>query len=344
MRQLQLKNKLSGMVKPEDFEIVDVDLELNDGEFLIQNIYCSTDPYKRVGMNYTKYSTPAWKLSEVEPNTSIVGESVGQVIESKNDQVNVGTYIFHLDGWREQTVLNSDSFFYPIVKKDDMDSWLKKYLTAHCLVGRTAYYSITRTMNVQPGDVVCVSGAMGGVGHLTVQYAKIKGAKVYGITSTEQKAKKLEEWGVIPVIIPKDSSFDKKQKIFNTIPDEFNWYHENVGNEYFACAMNKMAVSSTVSFCGAMSSYNNTMPGPGPNISGVIYKDISIKGCNFFSKTTKLAYDDDWQTEYEDFVSENIDDIESIFTVYEGLESMPQQFADHFILPDTRIGKSLCKI
>ena len=344
MRQLQLKNKLSGMVKPEDFEIVDVDLELNDGEFLIQNIYCGTDPYRRVGMNFTKHSTPAWKLSEVETNTSIVGESVGQVIESKNDQVNVGTYIFHLEGWREQTVLNSDSFFYPIVKKDDMDSWLKKYISVNCLIGRTAYYSITRTLNVQPGDVVGVSGAMGGVGHLTVQYAKMKGAKVYGITSTQQKANKLEEWGVIPIVIPVNTPFTEMQKIYNNIPDEFDWYHENVGNEYFACAMNKMAVSSTISFCGAMSSYNNTTPGPGPNISGVIYKDISIKGCNFFSKTTNLAYNDDWQTEYEDFVSENIDDIENISTVYEGLESMPQQFVDHFTNTETRIGKSLCKI
>ena len=141
-----------------------------------------------------------------------------------------------------------------------------------------------------------------------------------------------------------NTPFTEMQKIYNNIPEEFDWYHENVGNEYFACAMNKMAISSTISFCGAMSSYNNTTPSPGPNISGVIYKDISIKGCNFFSKTTKLAYNDDWQTEYEDFVSENIDDIESISTVYEGLESMPQQFVDHFSVPETRIGKSLCKI
>jgi len=79
MRQIQLNNKLSGMVTAQDFNLIDDNIEIKDGEFLIQNIYCGTDPYRRVGMNFTKHSTPAWKLSEISPNAPIVGETVGQL-------------------------------------------------------------------------------------------------------------------------------------------------------------------------------------------------------------------------------------------------------------------------
>ena len=44
MRQIQLNNKLSGMVTAQDFNLIDDNIEIKDGEFLIQNIYCGTDP------------------------------------------------------------------------------------------------------------------------------------------------------------------------------------------------------------------------------------------------------------------------------------------------------------
>ena len=65
------------------------------------------------------------------------------------------------------------------------------------VVGVTAYAAV-RAVAVQPGDTVVVSAAAGGVGTVTVQLLKIKGAEVIGIAGSSH-----HDWlrskGVVPV-------------------------------------------------------------------------------------------------------------------------------------------------
>jgi NADPH:quinone reductase-like Zn-dependent oxidoreductase len=65
------------------------------------------------------------------------------------------------------------------------------------VAGATAYAAV-RAVALQPGDVVVVSGAAGGVGSLAVQLAKLAGATVIGLAS-ESNHKWLAGLGVIPV-------------------------------------------------------------------------------------------------------------------------------------------------
>jgi NADPH:quinone reductase-like Zn-dependent oxidoreductase len=59
-------------------------------------------------------------------------------------------------------------------------SW--EQAAALTVAGTTAYASV-RAVQVREGDVVVVSGAAGGVGSLTVQLARLRGAKVIGLAS-----------------------------------------------------------------------------------------------------------------------------------------------------------------
>ncbi|MFF4414677.1 quinone oxidoreductase family protein [Streptosporangium sp. NPDC001559] len=55
------------------------------------------------------------------------------------------------------------------------------------LQGLTAHYLTHSTYEVKPGDDVLVHAAAGGVGLLLVQIAKLRGARVIGTVSTEEK-------------------------------------------------------------------------------------------------------------------------------------------------------------
>ena len=56
------------------------------------------------------------------------------------------------------------------------------------LQGMTAHYLTHSTFPLRQGDTALVHAAAGGTGLLIVQMAKMRGAHVYGTTSTEEKA------------------------------------------------------------------------------------------------------------------------------------------------------------
>jgi NADPH2:quinone reductase len=66
--------------------------------------------------------------------------------------------------------------------------------------GVTAHYLATDTYPVQAGDSVLVHAAAGGVGQLLTQVAKLRGARVIGTVSTEEKAAAARAAGADDVI------------------------------------------------------------------------------------------------------------------------------------------------
>lgn len=338
MKQVQIKQYPIGMVTPENFEVVDVPIPVPaDNQILVKNLYCSTDPYLRARMIPPRYNKSGNRFRSILANEQIQNETAGVVIESNNAEYNIGDYVIHYGGWQEYSVVNSTENIKIFEPTDDIDASCQKNLVIQGLVGRTAYYSLTKSSVCKPGDIVCVSGADGGVGHLYVQMAKILGAsKVYGITSTQSKADSIAQLGAMPVIVPKDSNYQQIVRTVNdSITDSIDCYHENVSNSYFSAAMNKMSAGSTMVYCGVMALYNDTMPSPGPSLLPIIYQDITIRGCYLSD------FDED---SYQSFLAEHYNKLTALTTVYEGLESLPQQFVEHFTSPSNRMGKSLCKI
>ncbi len=65
------------------------------------------------------------------------------------------------------------------------------------VAGFTAYAAV-RAVALQPGDILVVSGAAGGVGSIAVQLARLQGATVVGLAS-EPNHEWLRDHGVIPV-------------------------------------------------------------------------------------------------------------------------------------------------
>ena len=72
---------------------------------------------------------------------------------------------------------------------------------AMMLQGMTAHYLACSTYPLKPGDTCLVHAAAGGVGLLLCQIAKLRGARVIGTVSTEDKAKLAREAGADEVIL-----------------------------------------------------------------------------------------------------------------------------------------------
>jgi NADPH2:quinone reductase len=76
-----------------------------------------------------------------------------------------------------------------------------KHGAAMMLQGLTAHYLATSTYPLKAGDTCLVHAAAGGVGLLLCQIAKMRGARVIGTVSTDDKAKLAREAGADEVIL-----------------------------------------------------------------------------------------------------------------------------------------------
>jgi NADPH2:quinone reductase len=80
------------------------------------------------------------------------------------------------------------------------------------LQGLTAHYLTTSTYQLRQGDVCLVHAAAGGVGLLLCQIAKLRGARVIGTVSTEQKAELAHGAGADHVIRYTEQDFVTETK------------------------------------------------------------------------------------------------------------------------------------
>lgn len=78
---------------------------------------------------------------------------------------------------------------------------------AAMLQGMTAHYLACSTYPLKAGDACLVHAGAGGVGLLLIQIAKLRGARVFSTTSTEEKAALAREAGADEVILYKDQDF-----------------------------------------------------------------------------------------------------------------------------------------
>lgn len=83
---------------------------------------------------------------------------------------------------------------------------------AAMLQGMTAHYLSHSTYPLKAGDACLVHAAAGGVGLLLVQMAKMRGARVIGTVSTEDKAKLAREAGADEVILYTQQDFEAEIK------------------------------------------------------------------------------------------------------------------------------------
>jgi len=164
------------------------------------------DTYHRGGISHP------WP---VPPCPVVIGFEGVAIVESVGDDVNdfktgdrVAYGIPPLGSYAE--VRN-----YPADKLLHLPDGLEdKQVAALLMKGMTAHYLLHRTYAVQPGDVILVHAAAGGMGLILCQWAKALGATIVGTVSTEEKAEAARAAGCDhPVVRSKQRFVDVVQDV-----------------------------------------------------------------------------------------------------------------------------------
>ncbi|MDW0223522.1 MAG: NADP-dependent oxidoreductase [Nitrososphaeraceae archaeon] len=243
--EIHMKERPLGIASENNFELVRVRVpDLKQAQVLVRNVWMSVDPYMRGRMSETKSYLPPFEL-----NKPLEGDCIGQIIESKNRQFEVGEYLLSNFGWREYWVSTGSN---DISKIAPTIAPLQSYLGILGRTGLTAYVGllISELTDSSTSNTVFVSAASGAVGSAACQIAKIKGCHVVGSTSSSQKVNWLiDEAGI-------DYAFDYRKigeenissELRKACSDGIDVYFDNVGGKHLEAALENMKVFGRIDF------------------------------------------------------------------------------------------------
>lgn len=180
-REIHLASRPVGWPTHDNFRLVENELpEPGPGQILVRNTVMSVDPYMRGRMNAGKSYIPPFAV-----DAPLEGGAVGEVIKSSDDAFAVGDMVVHDHGWREHAVVDA-------VRATPIDTGrapASAYLGVLGMTGLTAYTGLVRIAELEPGDIVFVSGAAGAVGSAVGQIAQNLGAaKVIGSAAHRRRS------------------------------------------------------------------------------------------------------------------------------------------------------------
>src|SRR5688572_5387160 len=176
-KRIVLASRPKGWVTEENFRLETAPLpEPAAGEVLVKNLWLSLDPYMRGRMDDAKSYVKGVDIGEV-----MVGQTVGEVLESKSERVKKGDHVLTQLGWQLFGCAKEVS------KVQEGGAPLSYYLGCMGMPGMTAYFGLKEIGQPKAGETVVVSAASGAVGSVVGQLAKSWGCRAVGIAGGHEK-------------------------------------------------------------------------------------------------------------------------------------------------------------
>jgi NADPH-dependent curcumin reductase len=325
-RRVLLASRPAGWVSEDNFRLEAAPVPAPaDGEVLVRNLWLSLDPYMRGRMSDAKSYVKGVDIGEV-----MVGQTVGEVVESKNPAFKKGDKVLTQLGWQLYGVSRD------LAKLENKSVPLSYYLGMLGMPGMTAYFGLKEIGQPKPGETVVVSAASGAVGSVVGQLAKVWGCRAVGIAGGAQKcAYVIRELGFDACVDYKAGNLQRDLK--QACPKGVDVYFDNVGGETLDTLLRHMNLASRIVVCGLISEYNATEPYGLKNIRAVLVNRIRIQGMIVF----------DWKARY----GEALNALAGYYgegklkyreSVVEGLDNAPKGLIA--LLKGENFGKQLVKL
>lgn len=253
-QQIHLDNRPVGEAVASNFKLVTSETPaLQDGQVLVRHHYLSLDPYMRGRMNDGKNYAQPQPLGQ-----TMIGGTVGEVVESKNPKFEVGDKVVGMGGWQEYSVVDAGQ---PgaLRKVDTTHVPLSHYLGAVGMPGVTAWYGLVKIIAPQVGQTMVISAATGAVGSAFAALSKARGCRTVGIAGGPDKCKyAVDELGFDACIDYKEhkdaASLSKALK--EACPNGVDGYFENVGGMILDAVLTRMNAFGRIAVCGMIAGYD----------------------------------------------------------------------------------------
>jgi NADPH-dependent curcumin reductase CurA len=221
---------------------------LREGEVLVRTSVLHCAPTIRNALNdqVSEYT------DAIPLGTVIRGPVGGRVVESRSEDVPVGSRILTRAGWQDYSVVDTHSTHVQLIPSGTS---LIEALGPLGLNSLTAYFGVTRIGQPKPGEVMVVSGAAGSTGSVAAQIGKILGCRVIGIAGGSSKCEWLvDELGLDAAIDYKSESV--AVRLAELCPEGVDVFYDNVGGQIFTDVFANLARFARVVVCGQIAQYD----------------------------------------------------------------------------------------
>jgi len=325
-KRVLLASRPSGWVNEANFRVEEAPLpQPAQGEVLVRNLWLSLDPYMRGRMSEAKSYVKGVELGDV-----MVGQTVGEVIASKNEKFKEGDKVLTQLGWQLYGTTNE------AMRVDEKRAPLSCYLGVLGMPGVTAYFGLKEIGQPKPGETLVVSAASGAVGSVVGQLAKIWGARAVGIAGGSAKC------GYVKDELGFDACIDYKagtlaDALKEACPKGVEVYFDNVGGEILDAVLARMNLFGRLVVCGTISDYNSSDPYRVRNWRAILVNRLRVQGMIVF----------DWRDRYGEALAAlagylGDGKLKYRESVLEGLENAPRGLVA--LLKGENFGKQLVKL
>jgi NADPH-dependent curcumin reductase CurA len=327
-RQILLASRPQGAVREENFRIVDSPIaKPGEGEVLVKNEWLSLDPYMRGRMNEAKsYAMPV-AIGEV-----MVGQTVGEVIESRDPAFKPGDKVLTSLGWQLYGAPRAKT----LRKIDPARAPASYYLGVLGMPGITAWFGLTEVGKPKAGETLVVSAASGAVGSVVGQLARIMGCRVVGIAGGKAKCDYVvQELGFDACVDHRAA--DVGERLRKACPKGVDVDFENVGGAVLDTLLGMMNLYSRIVICGLVAEYNATEPYGYKRLRSILVNRIRMQGMLVF----------DWADRYGEAIEALAGHLAAGKLKYresivEGLDNAPRGLIG--LLKGENFGKQLVKL
>lgn len=287
--------------------------DLRQDQARIVPLYLSLDPAMRSWLDDRPSYVPPVAVGAV-----MRGRGVGRVVESTSDDpvLTKGALVVGPLGWQEELVVDGHEHGLKTVEPGD-ETELRAELGMLGNAGSTAWVGVD-IGDPKAGETVVVTAAVGAVGSLAAQLAKLRGARVVGIAGGREKCGILtDRLGLAAAVDYK--SDDWLEQLAAATPDGVDVCFENVGGPVLEAVIDRLNNHARIALCGLVATYNDTHGATGPaNFRQFVTKRVRAQGFIVNDHAHRMP-----AIKEELRALLRAGEIEMLETVVEGFEALP---------------------
>jgi NADPH-dependent curcumin reductase CurA len=332
-RRILFVRRPQGAPVPDDFRLEEAPVPTpKQGEALVRTVWLSLDPYMRGRMNEGPSYTPGVAIGSV-----MVGETVGEVLESRSPSLQPGDFVRGFGGWQSHVALPAEK----LTKVDPEAAPISTALGVLGMPGFTAYAGLLEIGEPKPGETVVIGAASGAVGAIAGQIARIKGCRVVGVAGGPEKCRYVvDELGFDACLDRRQSALDAGLKA--ACPNGVDIYVELVGGAVTDAVLPLLNTFARIPVIGGIAHYNATSLPDGPDrlpwlMRQVLTKRLRIRGMIVWDFA---SIEPDFRRDMTDWVRQGL--VRYREDVTEGLENAPEALIG--MLEGRNFGKKLVRV